>query len=346
MTQDTALNKAKLATEAAANSECIARVQDYLARTGLAIPDLARRVGYGRSSISFFLAGTYHNVAGTAVHLVAKLNAFMDAHPVAPLTRVMGDLYDTANVRKIHETFQKLLPSPVAYVMYAPPGSQKSFVLEHEVARLNQAEMADSVGSRAFYVYARQGIRPRDLMRRVAIACGCRVSNDVDTMLTGIRFEFRNQRAVLAVDEAQHLSIDCFETLRELLDQPPYFSLLFAGSHDLPRKFDEFSATLEQWNSRIIDKVRLPGLEHAEAVGIIEREIGELLRARQPHKAKAMVETLIAGATSRDAFSKNESYINVRTLTNALNQIKSAQLPPAPVTPAAHQAAEKAEAIQ
>jgi len=324
MTQDTELNKVKLVAEVPANSECIARVTDYLARTGLTVPNFARRVGYGASSLRFFLAGTYHNIAGTAVHLVAKLNEFMDAHPVAPLTRVTGDLYETANVRIIHDTFEKLLPKPVAYMIYAPPGSQKSFVLEHQVARLNAAEMANSTGHRAFYVYARAGIRPRDLMRRVAVACGCRVSNDLDSMLSNLRFDFRQQRVLLVIDEAQHLSIDCFEVLRELLDREPYFSLLFSGSHDLKRKFDTFSATLEQWNSRIIAKVRLPGLERKEARGIIEREIGHLLKPMGAQKAADLTKHLVESATVRDVFEDDRMYINIRTLTNALDQIKAA----------------------
>jgi hypothetical protein len=43
-----------------------------------------------------------------------------------------------------------------------------------------------------------------------------------------------SQRKVLLVfDEAQHLSIACLETIRELLDQPPHCGLLFAGTHEL-----------------------------------------------------------------------------------------------------------------
>ena len=272
----------------------------------------------------FFLNGTYHNISASARTLVAKSMGFIDQHPIAPQTRMTGELYSTANVRTIQETFEKLLPKPTAFMIYAPPGSQKSFVLEHQVAKLNLAEMANAEsGRRAFYIYARQNLRPRDLVRRVAVACGCRVSNEIDLMLAGIRFEFRSHRVLLVIDEANHLSIECFEILRELLDQPPYFSLLFAGSHDLKRKFDEFSATLEQWNSRIIAKVRLPGLERDEARGIVEREIGELLRERSAGDAKRLTDNLIANATVRDVFEGNRTYINVRTLTNALDQIKA-----------------------
>lgn len=336
MTNDPVANRQRLAAESGVNAECRVRLNDYLARTGLTVPDFAQRTGYGVSTLRFFLADTYQNVGGSAARLVKTVTDFMDAHPIGESGRVLGDLYETANVRTIQDTFQKLLSRPVAYMIYAPPGSQKSFVLEHQVARLNREQLAKPDGCRAYYVYARQGIKPRDLMRRVTVACGCRAANDIDTMLSGIRFEFRHHRVLLVIDEAQHMSIECFEIVRELLDQPPYCSLLLAGSHDLKRKFDEFSATLEQWNSRIIAKVRLPGLERLEARGIIEREIGELLAGNTPHERERKADKLIAAATVRDAFEGNRTYINVRTLTNALDQIKAA----------AHtESAEKVEAI-
>jgi len=320
---DTQGNRAALAAEAGVNTAVADRIRDYLSRTGLSVPDFARRINYSKSALGFFLAGTYEKVGGTGRNIQRAAAEFMDAHPIGAPAFILGELYETANVRLIRETFRKLLPRPVAYMLYAPPGSQKTFVLEHEVQRLNREQLADEGGARAFYVYARQGIRPRDLVRRVSIALGCRAGNDIDPMLQSIRFDYRANRVLLAVDEAQHLSIECFETLRELLDQPPHFSLLLAGSHDLKKKFDEFSATLEQWNSRIIDKVRLPGLDRAEARAIVEREIGELLAGRPARQAEAVIEKLIAAATTRDAFENGRAYINVRTLTNALNQVRA-----------------------
>jgi DNA transposition AAA+ family ATPase len=324
VTQDQERNRAMLAKEADANAACIQRVQDYLARTGLNRGDFARRVGVGVSSLGFFIGGTYHNVAGTAVHLIKKLNEFMDVHPVTPLTRVMGEIYDTANVRLIRDTFEKLLPRPVAYMIYAPPGSQKSFVLEHQVAELNASEIANPAGRRAFYVYVRKDITPRALVKRICIACGCRSNNDVDAMLNNLRFEFRNIRAVLVFDEAQRLSIECLETIQELLDQPPFFSLLFAGTHDLRKRFDENSASWEHLNSRVIAKVLLPGLERKEAREIVEREVGPLLKQLPARVAEERITALIAKATVADFYNDKRPYINVRTLTNALNQIKAA----------------------
>jgi DNA transposition AAA+ family ATPase len=45
------------------------------------------------------------------------------------------------------------------------------------------------------------------------------------------------RRALLVFDEAQHLSIECLETLRKLLDQPPHCGLLFADTHELEEIF-------------------------------------------------------------------------------------------------------------
>ena len=324
MKVDTTANRLELKGEERENAAVRTRIVDYLARTGLTQPDFARRVGYSVVTLRFFLSGQYHNVGRSSRHFVAAAEDFMRAHPIGHANRVQGELYDTANVRKIRQTFEQLLPRPVAQLIYAPPGSQKTFALEHEVARLNRVELSKDDGRRAYYVYARQGIRPRDLVRRVAVALGCRSTLDVDSMLNGIRFDYRDRRVLLVVDEAQHLSLDCFETLRELLDQPPCFSLLFAGSHDLKRMFDEFSATLEQWNSRIVAKVRLPGLERGEAVGIIEREIGALVAVKSERERTRLYDQLIEAATVSDHFEKGRQYINVRTLSNALDQIKAA----------------------
>lgn len=298
---------------------------DYMARTGLSMPDFAHRIDYSPGTLKKFLDEKYYHIAGTGRLISEAITAFINSHPTEPPQEVMGTLYDTANVRCIRQTFQKLLPRPVAYMIYAPPGSQKSFVLAHEVARLNRAELPKKDSSiAAYYLYAREGIGSRDMMRRVATSVGSRATRDIDSMLNNLRFEFRGRRVLLVVDEAQHLSISCLEVLRELLDLPPHFSLLFAGSHDLKSTFDRYSASLEQWNSRIIAKVRLPGLLREEAEGIVWREVGDMLRSKGPEKAAKTVAQLVENATTIDAFEKGRKYINVRTLTNSLNQIKAA----------------------
>jgi len=316
-------NKMSLEDELLLNNAMIAAIRDYMGRSGLNLANFALRISYSPKTLRAFLDGTYHQVAGSAKNIRTAVEKFMQANPLEAPTRINGELYDTANVRVIRQTFEQLLLKPVAYMIYAPPGSQKTFALRNEVARFNLQELPkNGSGRRAFYVYARQGIRPRDLMKRVAAACGSLASHDVDGTLNGLRWEFRNRRVLLIVDEAQHLTIECFEVLRELLDESPFFSLLFAGSHDLKNTFDRFSATLEQWNSRIIAKVRLPGLEREEADGIIRRELADFISKMDASKAKMLVSELIKQSTSKDVFEKNRTYINVRTLTNALDQVR------------------------
>jgi len=54
----------------------------------------------------------------------------------------------------------------------------------------------------------------------------------------------------------------------------------------------------------------------------------EFLRDRPRQEAEQLVDELIANSTTRDAFDGGRTYVNVRTLTNALDQIKAATLPP------------------
>ena len=306
---------------------CAQLSTNYLARTGLSYRDFAHRINYSPFTLNMFIGDKYHHIAGTGHKISQAILQFIATHPIEASQEALGELYDTANVRTIRDTFQKLLPRPVAYMIYAPPGSQKSFALEHEVARLNRSELTkNGHGRRAYYVYAREGIGSRDMMKRVAMACGSRTTGDVDSMLANLRFDFQNRRVLLVIDEAQHLSLPVLEVLRELLDRQPHFSLLFSGSHDLKNTFDRFSATLEQWNSRIIAKVRLPGLERSEAEGIVWREVGELLRGKGEEVAAKKVAKLVEDATTKDAFERGRMYINVRTLTNSLDQIKAAAI--------------------
>jgi hypothetical protein len=316
----------KIALEAERETDAAARlrIEDYLARTGLSRQAFADRIGRSYDTLRLFLTDRYHRIGASAHLLIRAADDYMAQYPIGAAFSHRGELYETENVRIIHTTFDELLRRSVAYMLYGAPGNQKSFVLEHEVAQLNRRELADGASGRlAFYVYCRQNIRPRDIVRRVAIACGCRSNTNIDIMIAELRFYFNDRRVLIVLDEAQHLSIECFETLRELLDQPPYASLLFSGSHDLKAKFDSFSATLEQWNSRIVAKVQLPGLGREEASAIVQREIGSLLSRRSPVEAQKLAAKLIASATVPDAFNGNRNYINIRTLTNALDQIKA-----------------------
>jgi DNA transposition AAA+ family ATPase len=307
---------------------CQAAVQDYIARTGMDARGFAGRIGFGYSTLRLFLTDKYHNISANDGNIIRACESYMATHPIRPSLAVNGELFETANVRLIRSTFAKLLQRPRAFMIYAPPGSQKTFVLQHEVYALNEREIAKSDGRvRAYFVRSRQDIRPRDMMKRIAVACGVDSNGNVDRILTNIRLEHAHRRCLLAIDEAQQLSIPCFEVIRELLDCEPYFSLLFSGSHDLFLKFEHSSATLEQWNSRIAQKVRLPGCTPEEALAIVEREAGAILA--QSKKGPELARKLIARATVPDIYvpvangKPKATYINIRTLCNALDDLKT-----------------------
>jgi type II secretory pathway predicted ATPase ExeA len=313
-----------LASEREENEQVAAAAKAYLRRAGLSQRQFSARIDYSPVSLSFFMCGRYHQVGGSARNIRSAVELFMQQNPLAPPTEVSGELYETANVRLIESTFERLIPKPVALMLYAPPGSQKTFALRNVIARFNLGEMKNGkTGRRAAYVYARQDIRPRDLIKRVAVECNCDANNSIDATLDNLRWDYRSRRVLLIIDEAQHLSLPCLEVVRELIDQPPQFSILLSGSHSLKHTFDRFSSMLEQWNSRIVDKVRLPGLMQDEAEGIIRRELGEIVAARGPKALESLTAHLIKQSTAKDAFEKNRTYINVRTLTNAIDTLKA-----------------------
>jgi len=116
----------------------IAEVQQYLDYSGLTTRDFAVRIGRGYSTLKSFLGNKYEQTGGNDAPICHAAREYMAIHPVGAANRIEGELFQTENVRLIHQTFDKLLPRPRALMIYAPPGSQKSFVLQHEIYALNQ----------------------------------------------------------------------------------------------------------------------------------------------------------------------------------------------------------------
>jgi len=308
----------RIQASAAERARVLPKMRDYLARTGLGVKDFARRINYAYQTLNLFTNDKYHQVAGTHLLLCRAIEEYIERNPIEPPTEVFGELYETENARVMRQTIQELLKYPVAYMIYGPPGNQKSFVLEYEIARLNRGEASkNGHGCRAYYVYATEGMKPTQLLKEVAVACGSSAIGDMPRIVRNLRFDFRGRRVLLALDEAQHLDVSCLEALRVLLDRPPNFSLLLAGSHTLLTKFDRYSQVLEQWNSRLIEKVMLPGLS--------EQEAAEIARIEMPGLTDKKIAPLIALATRTDAFNHNKPYINIRTLTTGLRRAKLKQ---------------------
>jgi DNA transposition AAA+ family ATPase len=286
------------------------QLMQYLDRSGLTIGDFAKRVGYSPVALHHFVQGRY---PGNPKHICDAARGFIEQHPIeAAATDLEGKLYETANVRVWREIFFECLDNQRAAVVYGPPGIQKSFPVEHLIAELNRLELAkNGHGRRAYYVYCRQGIRPNQLLKRVAEACGTSPLGDADRILRNLRFDFAKRRVLIIFDEAQHLSIDCLETVRELLDRLGC-GLIFSGSHNLMRIFQK-SIELEQLNSRLRHAIQLPGMTDEDARRIIGCELGEI-------KAK-QIESLIEGARVDD-IRRKQKYISAGRLFSAIQEVQ------------------------
>lgn len=287
---------------------------DYMQRAGLAPADMARRIGYSFQSLYLFLKGDYAHVASTSGPICAAILDFINAHPIEPLTESQGKLYETENVRLIRDQFYKALDGREARYFKGAPGSQKSFVLQHLIAELNRTELAkNGHGKRAFYVYCRSGITPSQLMKRVTESAGVPTVGEIDRLIKNLRFDLRGRTALFVFDEAQHLSVPCLETVRELHDMPPHCGLLFAGSHNIEETFNRLD--MEQWASRLRKGTELPGVSEREAEQILRAELCDV----SMEKMKALIRRCYATDLRKGREAK---YISARLLFFAIQGIQ------------------------
>jgi len=313
--------KELLTVTAQVRQRVIREAADYMARTGLNETDLARRLrtrggsSYSRSSLNLFMNGRYHVVSGNDSSICQALVDFMAAQPIVPQTSAMArKLYETGNVRLVRHYFYEALDKGRAYLLRGAPGTQKSEVIAHLIADLNRGELKkNGHGRRAFPVYCRVGMTPCDLMKEVAIAAASSFIGGVGRIIRNLRFDFTGRRVLFIFDESQHLSIDCLETVRELLDQPPHCGLLFLGSHEIEKTFNRLD--MEQWGDRIRKAIELPGIQETEAEQIIEGELG--------HYPRAKVEDLIKKCYGTDLRKGRETkYISARKLFFSIQSIQ------------------------
>src|ERR1700734_4378670 len=86
-------------------SEVRFELQDYLARTGMAPPDFARRINYSRETVYQFLNGNYSRISSNDGLIRAAIRDFIAAHPIATPAVKTGKLHQTENVRLLRKYF-------------------------------------------------------------------------------------------------------------------------------------------------------------------------------------------------------------------------------------------------
>jgi DNA transposition AAA+ family ATPase len=318
MATSRAQRTAALALDLPASAIVRRQLKDYLGRSGMSPAEFGERIDYSYPAVQNFIYDTYGKISGSDLAIRRAIVEFIEAHPLAAMTMADGKLYETENVRLLRKYFYAALDRGYAYYVDGGPGSQKTFVLQHLIAELNRKEIAkNGAGKRAYYVRCRPKISPTQLLRRICQACGVSGTGDVERMIRALRHEFAKRRVALAVDEAQHLekALDALETIRELVDEPPHFGLVLAGSHGLRDMFERRALVLEQWNSRLHAGKSLPGIQRDEATEIIRGELGAI--------AKDKADKLIKDATTRDLRAGAEhTYISARRLFWSLRAIR------------------------
>jgi len=321
--------RARLEAALPSDAEAAKIIRDYMRRANLTEPQFAQRIGYGRTTLQYLLNGRYHLVGSSLLIKQAALS-YIKAHPLNVVTPGAGRLYDTENVRIIEECFHRALDEGVAYCIVNPPGAQKTFPLEHLVARLNRREIAkNGHGKHAYFVRCRPNIRPCDLVKRMAEACGADTHGNTDRVLRNIRDQIGGRRALFGLDEAHFLDWECIETVRELLDLPPYVGLLFLGDHNLRDFFARYRMKLQQWTSGRLHAIKeLPGLSEAE-VRLMARSEMQGLLPRDTDKAERVVQTLVEMSRDKEPLvpqkrgdPSERPYYSARRLFRRIAEVK------------------------
>ncbi|HEY4358247.1 MAG TPA: ATP-binding protein [Acidobacteriaceae bacterium] len=294
----------------------------YMAAANLGIEQFARLLGYSLSAVEKFTHGDYSRAGTTDLFIREAIEGFMAKHPVGVArTESEGRLYETANVREIRQWFTHCQHKQALAFVYGPPGSQKTFALQHVVAEFNRRELArTSSSNRAYMVRASINISPRDLIRKICAEVGAPATGGIQRSMDAIRFALRGTRTVIVIDEAQLCGIPALEAVRELNDKPLSLGILLAGSHGLKTFFDQNAHKLEQWNSRMDMGAELSGVSDEDARNIIKAERSDLKQGQ--------ITALIAGSRVRDIYSRerDRTYISMRRLFKnlaALNALEA-----------------------
>jgi len=177
------------------------------------------------------------------------------------------------------------------------------------------AEINASGEGRAVYVYARVDHAPAAFLTEACTEAGIPNRGNIGQLMRKLRFFLGSQKALLIIDEAQHLPFTTLEILRQLLDTPPFFGVMLAGSHDLSVRLRNWQ--MEQWRSRLRRSHLLVGLSEDEARHILMSELGRL--------SKSDVADAIQGASVEAVRnSKPFHYISARNLFFAIEDARAA----------------------
>jgi DNA transposition AAA+ family ATPase len=182
-------------------------------------------------------------------------------------------LLQTKTYRILRARLTEAAEEGVNAIIYGPPSSEKSHVLEHLCEQFRDA------GKPVVYAYCPPRCTLNFLYRTIADAAGIATRS---TLRWACRYAvLKELRApALVLDEAQHLDMDSLEAVREVYDvlrragRP--CGIILAGSHNLLREIQRraIGGRLEQMLSRFGYRVQLEGMSEKEIVSLASKAFG------------------------------------------------------------------------
>lgn len=292
------------------------RIRSFLLRSGMNQAEFSQQLGYGGGSINLYLGGHYgKGYAGTStLALRAAAKEYMDLFDVAHRVKLKGRHHETSSFLEARRAALNALERGTAYVIDGPPGAEKTWSLRQIEREIHEQKLG-----RAIYVYARVSHSPLSFLRECCASADIPSRGTIDQVIRKLRFFLATGRTLLMIDEAQHLDHAGLEVLRQLLDLPPHFGVILAGSHDLTQRLSHWQ--MEQWRSRLRKTLYFTGPSVAEARAILRAELGAMSDADCDETIASCRSTAQrVESVNGKAVNKSFSYISARDLFGAIER--------------------------
>jgi DNA transposition AAA+ family ATPase len=216
---------------------------------------------------------------------------------------VSPELLKTKSYQLLFERLEDAVDEGVNAIVYGPPSSEKSFVLE------NLCRQFSAAGRPAIYVYCGPRCTESFVYRSIAEAAGIATCLNLRwacryAVLNDLRSRVKLPAIIL--DEAQHLEVDALEGIRQIHDLTRRdgrrgCGIILAGSHSLLREFlhPMRRARLEQMLSRFPYRIQLEGMSKQEVLMLAARAFGN---GKPAKLSEAQAQTLLTRCTVEDPF--------------------------------------------
>jgi DNA transposition AAA+ family ATPase len=195
------------------DTEMIRRTRHFVLRSGLTLAELADMADLNPSSLCVYLSGRYDAHQGAASNTLAvraALKQVKDHHELDHPEPAQGKHYETAEFKAIRDFMWTALREGTAALVDGPPGSKKSVSFEYVIKEINA-----SGAGRAIYLYCDIDQSPQSFLIEACTEAGIPNRGSIAQLIRKLRFFLGGQRALLVVDEAQHLPPNTLETLRK-----------------------------------------------------------------------------------------------------------------------------------